>query len=214
MLEYMRQHDAVPRLIHALIRGDVGGFNVQPQRLAHQFGVFREQLHAFDVPSVLPGEPQHGSVAAPQIEHAAGSRCIALDEGIGLAMAAILTRGRARSHAGQDVLLLIYAGAWVIDHQPAALAPVEFELALIALSVEQLQSRRPTELASHRTMWNAVCRRRIHRMVPSAPSSASSSCAERTAWPPHSGTGVLACSSIENQVEGSRGTSPRPGTPS
>src|SRR2546421_709952 len=52
------------------------------------------------------------------------------------------------------------------------------------------------------------------RIWPSAPSSASSSCADRTGWLSHSGSGVVAWSSIENQLLGSRLTSPRPGTPS
>src|SRR5439155_8979083 len=64
------------------------------------------------------------------------------------------------------------------------------------------------------TMWNSVCRRRIQRIWPSAPSSASSSCADRTGWLPHSGNGVVAWSSMENQLSGIRVTSPRPGTPS
>src|SRR6059036_1015691 len=46
------------------------------------------------------------------------------------------------------------------------------------------------------------------------PELASSSCADRTGWLSHSGSGVVAWSSIENQLLGSRLTSPRPGTPS
>jgi hypothetical protein len=75
-------------------------------------------------------------------------------------MAAILTSGRARIHASQDVLLLVDAGVGVINHQPAGLAPVEFELALMALGVEKLEILRAAELTVHptlyRTMWNAV----------------------------------------------------------
>src|SRR3989441_6823673 len=72
----------------------------------------------------------------------------------------------------------------------------------------------PFPLSRYFTTWNSVCRRRIQRIWPSAPSSASSSCADRTGWLSHSGSGVVAWSSIENQLLGSRLTSPRPGTPS
>ena len=46
------------------------------------------------------------------------------------------------------------------------------------------------------------------------PITASSSCAIRTRWPPHSGTGVVACSSTENHMLAIVLASPRPGTPS
>src|SRR5207244_11537655 len=58
----------------------------------------------------------------------------------------------------------------------------------------------PFPLARYFTTWNSLCRRRIQRIWPSAPSSASSSCADRTGWLSHSGSGVVACSSIENQL--------------
>src|SRR5207245_512603 len=39
----------------------------------------------------------------------------------------------------------------------------------------------PFPLSRYFTTWNSVCRRRIQRIWPSAPSSASSSCADRSA---------------------------------
>jgi hypothetical protein len=72
----------------------------------------------------------------------------------------------------------------------------------------------PAGLTPHRTRWNSVCRRSAHRATPSAPTIMSSSCAERTGCPPHSGTGVVAWSSMEYHIRGMTATSPRPGTPS
>ena len=43
---------------------------------------------------------------------------------------------------------------------------------------------------------------------------ASSSCAIRTGWLPHSATGVVACSSIDYHMLGMTFASPRPATPS
>lgn len=46
--------------------------------------------------------------------------------------------------------------------------------------------------------------------MPLASTTASSSCAIRAGWLPHSGTGVVVCTAIENYVLGITRTSPRP----
>ncbi len=53
--------------------------------------------------------------------------------------------------------------------------------------------------------WYSVCLLYTQRTAPSAATSTSSSCAELTFWSPHSGTAVVACSSIETQVLGKTG---------
>ena len=51
-------------------------------------------------------------------------------------------------------------------------------------------------------------------MVRATPMIMSSSCAICTGCPPHSATGVVACNSIENHIDGMTRASPRPTTPS
>ena len=64
------------------------------------------------------------------------------------------------------------------------------------------------------TRNNRSCRWSAQRILPSAPTIASSSCAMRTGCPPHSATGVVACNSIENHILGMTFASPLPATPS
>ena len=65
--------------------------------------------------------------------------------------------------------------------------------------------------AGHLTRNNLSWRFSAQRTLPSAPMITSSSCAIRTGWPFHSGTGVVACSSIEYHMLGITLASPRPG---
>src|SRR5512145_763260 len=77
---------------------------------------------------------------------------MALDERVRLSMPAVLSCRRPRINARQDVLLLIHARAGVVHDEPAGWTPMEFELAPIALRVEQRQIGGAAELTDHLTL--------------------------------------------------------------
>src|SRR5205814_10515925 len=58
VLQDMREDDAVPGLMHALVRRDVGRLDVQAELRTDEGGVLRVQLDALHLPAGLRGEPE------------------------------------------------------------------------------------------------------------------------------------------------------------
>src|SRR5439155_8024847 len=137
----------------------------------HHLGVLRKQLHALDVPPVLARQPDHRSVAAPEVQHAAYRLRMSLDEGVRLAMSAVLPRRGPWIDAREDVFLLIYADdARVAHDQPAISAAIVVNVPAIALGVEQPQVPRAAQLACHLSI-DAAARHlhSAHALDPSRP---------------------------------------------
>src|SRR5204863_834158 len=123
--------------------------DVQAEALADQRRVLRKQLDALHGPTVLPGEPEHRPVTAPEVEEPARWLRVPLDEGVGLAVAAVLARWRRGIYVREDVLLLVDPGACVVHHQSAPRTPMEPVLMPVTLGVEKRQVLSAAQLAVH-----------------------------------------------------------------
>src|SRR5919201_2791095 len=151
MLQHVREHDTLPHPAVGIISRDVRRLDVDPQRVAYQLRVFRPELHAVHLPPILTRQPQHGAVAAPEVQHTTPLPCgrVTLDEGIGLAVAAVLSCRRAWIDPGEYVFLLVDAGPAVIADEFAAWTPMKLKLVPIALSVKKSQPHGAAQFAGH-----------------------------------------------------------------